>query len=195
MDWGAVPAEISHGNNLITLITSMFMHGGWLHIGGNMLFLWVFGDNIEDTMGHIKYLIFYLICGLAAGGLQIADQSGQPVPVDRRIGRDLRGAGRLPGALPARQDPDHSHARHPDHGAGSGLGDDRVLDRDPVHQRDPSLGVQTKETSGVAYFAHIGGFIAGAALVLLFRDRDIHQQQLDARASNRAFQRTPLINR
>ncbi|HYP61740.1 MAG TPA: rhomboid family intramembrane serine protease, partial [Thermomicrobiales bacterium] len=71
-DWGAVPAEISHGNNLITLITSMFMHGGWLHIGGNMLFLWVFGDNIEDTMGHIKYLIFYLICGLAAGGLQIA---------------------------------------------------------------------------------------------------------------------------
>jgi membrane associated rhomboid family serine protease len=58
-----------------------------------------------------------------------------------------------------------------------------------------SLGVQTRDTSGVAYFAHIGGFIAGAALVFLFRDRDIHQQQLDARANNRAFQRTPLINR
>lgn len=49
-----------------TLITSMFMHGGWIHLGGNMLYLWVFGDNIEDSMGHVKFILFYVLCGVAA---------------------------------------------------------------------------------------------------------------------------------
>ena len=49
-----------------TILTSMFMHGGWLHLGGNMLYLWIFGDNIEDSMGHVRFLVFYLLCGAAA---------------------------------------------------------------------------------------------------------------------------------
>ena len=194
-DWGAVPAKISHGNNLVTLITSMFMHGGWLHIGGNMLFLWVFGDNIEDTMGHVKYLIFYLICGLAAGGLQIAINPDSVSPL-------IGASGAISGVLAA-------YLVLFPHGKIRTI----LMLGIPIMVLVPawgmigywiaiqsingilSLGVQTKDTSGVAYFAHIGGFAGGAALVLLFRDRDIHQQQLDARANNRAFQRTPLINR
>src|SRR5579884_2171738 len=64
----------------VTLLTSMFMHGGWLHILGNMVFLWVFGDNIENAMGHLRYLLFYLLCGLAANGLEIATAVGSSVP-------------------------------------------------------------------------------------------------------------------
>jgi rhomboid family protein len=195
LDWGAVPWEISRGNDLITLITSMFMHGGWLHIGGNMLFLWVFGDNIEDTMGHVKYLIFYLVCGLAAGGLQIAINPDSQTPL-------IGASGAISGVLAAYL------VLFP-----RGKIRTILLLGIPIMVLVPawgmigywiviqfingiaSLGVQTRETSGVAYFAHIGGFIAGAALVLLFRDRDTHQRQLHARANNRAFQRTPLINR
>src|SRR5215211_5236278 len=80
-DWGTVPREISHGDDLFALVTCMFLHGGWLHIGGNMLFLWVFGDNVEDTMGHIKFLVFYLICGVAASGLQVIVDSDSRTPL------------------------------------------------------------------------------------------------------------------
>ncbi|MER3439425.1 MAG: rhomboid family intramembrane serine protease, partial [Chloroflexota bacterium] len=66
MRWGAVPREITSGHDYVSIVTSMFLHAGWLHIAGNMLFLWVFGDNIEDTMGHVGYLVFYLLCGVAA---------------------------------------------------------------------------------------------------------------------------------
>src|SRR4029078_13099223 len=55
----------------LTLLSSMFMHGGWLHLGGNMLYLWIFGDNVEDRMGHLKYLIFYLLCGFLASATHI----------------------------------------------------------------------------------------------------------------------------
>ncbi len=61
--YGIVPDRL----NYLTLLTSMFLHGGWAHVGGNMLFLWIYGDNVEDVLGHFKYLLFYLVCGLAAG--------------------------------------------------------------------------------------------------------------------------------
>lgn len=61
-----IPEQIIHGQQLYTLFTSMFMHAGWLHLIGNMLFLYVFGDNIEDTFGHVGYLVFYIISGLVA---------------------------------------------------------------------------------------------------------------------------------
>lgn len=64
-----------------TLFTSMFMHGGWLHIIGNMWFLWVFGNSVEDAMGHLRFLVFYLICGLAAGGLQLILSTDPAVPM------------------------------------------------------------------------------------------------------------------
>ncbi|MEM8629947.1 MAG: rhomboid family intramembrane serine protease [Pseudomonadota bacterium] len=67
LTWGIVPARLSFGSGYETLVTSMFLHGGWLHLGGNMLFLWIFGDNLEEEFGHIGYLIFYLACGIGAG--------------------------------------------------------------------------------------------------------------------------------
>src|SRR5215207_7349727 len=79
--FGAVPVEITTGRDLpprapfgnayLTLLTSMFLHGGWLHLGGNMLYLWVFGDNVEDEFGSFGFLLFYLVCGLVATMLQI----------------------------------------------------------------------------------------------------------------------------
>src|SRR5512140_3539353 len=71
MQWGAVPAQILSGQAWITLITSMFLHGGWAHILGNMLFLWIFGDNVEDAAGHGRYLLFYLVCGVLASLAQV----------------------------------------------------------------------------------------------------------------------------
>jgi membrane associated rhomboid family serine protease len=74
---GLVPAEFS----LLTLFTSMFLHGGLMHFGGNMLFLWIFGDNVEDRMGHARYLAFYLLCGIAAALAQVATAPESPVPM------------------------------------------------------------------------------------------------------------------
>jgi membrane associated rhomboid family serine protease len=65
-DYGSIPFEITHGQDLHTLVTCMFLHGGWMHLIGNMLFLWVFADNIEATVGNFRFLFFYLIGGLAA---------------------------------------------------------------------------------------------------------------------------------
>jgi len=64
----------------LTILTSMFMHGGWLHLGGNMLYLWIFGDNIEDRFGHLKFTLFYFLCGIAATFSQMAFNSGSQVP-------------------------------------------------------------------------------------------------------------------
>lgn len=98
---GLVPGEITHmarlgtavplGNgmacvvdnepiNFLTPLLSMFLHGGWLHLLGNCLFFWVFGNNIEDSMGHVRFLVFYLVCGLAAAAAQVISQPVSPVP-------------------------------------------------------------------------------------------------------------------
>ncbi len=79
--WGLVPDFVVRGFQPQTVLTSMFLHGGWLHIAGNMLFLWVFGDNLEDEMGHLPFLGFYLASGVAAAGLQIAADPGSQVPM------------------------------------------------------------------------------------------------------------------
>jgi len=88
-DWGLVPARLTlalrFGDEPITgpaltVFSSMFLHGGWLHLVGNMWYLWIFGDNIEDRLGHVKYLVFYLLAGLAAGLLHYATNSESRVP-------------------------------------------------------------------------------------------------------------------
>lgn len=79
-NYGTVPAEITQGHHLSTLFTSMFMHGSWMHLIGNMTFLWVFGDNIEAVIGNFNFLIFYLIGGLAASALQIFTAPASTVP-------------------------------------------------------------------------------------------------------------------
>ncbi len=78
--WGMVPRDVTAGQNLTTLITSMFLHGGWLHLAGNMLFLWVFGDNLEEELGHSGYLAFYLACGVGAWAAQILADPASPIP-------------------------------------------------------------------------------------------------------------------
>ena len=87
--WGVVPHEYSAHTDLAphiplpfwsTLLTSMFLHGGWMHLGGNMLYLWIFGDNLEKVMGHARFLVFYLVCGIAAGLAHIAFNAGSNVP-------------------------------------------------------------------------------------------------------------------
>jgi membrane associated rhomboid family serine protease len=78
--WSLVPADIMAGNHLITILTSIFMHGSWSHILGNMVFLWAFGPEIEDLMGRQRYLVFYLLGGLAATATQIAADPTSTVP-------------------------------------------------------------------------------------------------------------------
>jgi len=79
--WGLVPGAVVQGHAVETVVTSMFLHGGWMHLAGNMLFLWIFGDNLEDEMGHGAYALFYLCAGVAAAGLQIAAEPFSPVPM------------------------------------------------------------------------------------------------------------------
>jgi membrane associated rhomboid family serine protease len=78
--WALIPADVSRGSGISGLITSMFLHGGLLHLAGNMLFLWIFGDNIEDEMGHIGYLLFYLAAGIAAGLAQVISEPFSHIP-------------------------------------------------------------------------------------------------------------------
>jgi membrane associated rhomboid family serine protease len=196
--YAAIPYEITHGVDLVgrvavrgvpgavipeypgphpiylTLLTSMFMHGGWLHIGGNMLFLWIFGDNVEDDFGHLKYLIFYLICGFAASFAQIALDPDSVVP-------SLGASGAIAGVL------------------GSYL---IMFPRNRVRaivflgfiftivslpafiviglwivtqlfSQFAAISSHSAQTAGggVAYMAHIGGFFSGLVLTFLFRSR------------------------
>ena len=88
VEFGAIPGLLLHGASVRGavpwpwgVVTSMFMHGSWLHIIGNMWFLWIFGDNVEDAMGHLRYAIFYLVCGLAAAMAQVLSQPSSMVPM------------------------------------------------------------------------------------------------------------------
>lgn len=80
-NWAMVPAEVVAGQDTHTLFTSMFLHGGWMHLAGNMLFLWIFGDNLEDEFGHVPFLIYYLACGIAADAVHVASDLDSVVPV------------------------------------------------------------------------------------------------------------------
>lgn len=80
-DWALVPAEVLSGGDGHTLLTSMFLHGGWMHLIGNMLFLYIFGDNLEDLLGHVRFLLFYLASGLAAAFGQILADPSSTIPM------------------------------------------------------------------------------------------------------------------
>lgn len=79
-DYAMIPLRISNGEGYTGLISAIFLHGGLMHLAGNMLFLWIFGDNLEDEMGHVPFLIFYLVCGLGANLMQFASAPVSPVP-------------------------------------------------------------------------------------------------------------------
>jgi membrane associated rhomboid family serine protease len=79
--WALIPARLAAGEGYATLVTSMFLHGGLLHLAGNMLFLWIFGDNLEDAFGHLKFLGFYLAGGIAATLAQVLSAPNSTVPM------------------------------------------------------------------------------------------------------------------
>lgn len=157
----------------MSMFVSMFLHGGWLHLGGNMLYLWIFGDNVEDRLGHVKYVIFYFACGIAA---TFAHAFMNPQSALPAVGASGAIAGVLGGYLVL-----FPHARVMtfipigfvvalrELPAILVLGLWFVLQ---IFTGAASLGASSLEQAGgVAYFAHIGGFIAGLILVLLMARR------------------------
>jgi membrane associated rhomboid family serine protease len=81
LDWGLIPARVMAGQGFETVLTSMFLHAGWMHLAGNMLFLWIYGDNLEEEMGHVGFLLFYLAAGVAAAGLQAWADPASRIPM------------------------------------------------------------------------------------------------------------------
>ena len=153
--------------NPTTLVTSMFMHGGWFHILGNMWFLWVFGDNVEDAMGPFRFVAFYVLCGLAAAFAQIATDPSSPVPMVGASGA----IGGVMGAYALLYPRAHVHTF-------VFLGFYMTTIAVPavfmlgywfLIQLVSGLPALGQSGGGVAFWAHIGGFAAGLVLVLLFR--------------------------
>ena len=164
--WSVIPAEITSGHHLITILTAMFMHGGWSHIAGNMLFLWAFGPEVEDAMGRWRYLLFYLAGGVVAMLAQVAASPHSTVP-------NLGASGAIAAVM------------------GSFL---VLYPRDQIRSvliifvfariryipaalligvwflsQLLSVGaVATVQQGGVAYLAHVGGFLYGALNTRLF---------------------------
>lgn len=167
LQYALVPNDVAHGQHLYTIITSMFIHAGWLHLIGNMVYLWVFGDELDRYyMGSVRFFIFYLLCGLAATSLQVAVDPSLNIP-------NLGASGAIAGVL------------------GGFL---VIFPRDeiltfflvpiPIPVRLSALiligfwflfqlgsgllSIGSLANGGVAYFAHVGGFLAGLLLVHLF---------------------------
>jgi membrane associated rhomboid family serine protease len=174
--WSLVPADIVAGQNWITILTAMFMHAGWAHVLGNMLFFWVFGPEIEDVMGPLRYLTFYLLGGLAATAAQVLIDPTSSVP-------NLGASGAIAGVM------------------GAFL---ITYPRDRIRtilffgwfarvtfipaiilvgfwfltQLFSEVGALAQvQGGGVAYMAHIGGFIFGAVTCRLFESRQRLYQQ------------------
>jgi membrane associated rhomboid family serine protease len=169
-DWAFIPSRFSAAPaaDAVTIFTAMFMHGGWLHLFSNMLFLWIFGDNVEDRFGHLPFLVFYLLVGVAATFAQFAIAPGSSVP-------NVGASGAIAGVLAAYL------LMFPQSRVNVLLGRQIVampavivLGLWIVLQLFSGVGTiaytdETADVGGVAYMAHIGGFVAGLMLTFLFR--------------------------
>jgi membrane associated rhomboid family serine protease len=173
--WGTIPYEVTQGRELtpelgfsipLSLFSSMFLHGGFFHLAGNMLYLWIFGDNVEDQLGHVRFVVFYILCGLAASLLHVFMTPNSQVPM-------VGASGAIAGILGAYM------IRFPRARiltliffgffirivaipALFVLGFWFILQ---LLYGLPSIG---STSGGVAWFAHVGGFIAGIVLFRLF---------------------------
>jgi membrane associated rhomboid family serine protease len=176
---GVIPATLLGGERLptelylippwLTVLTSMFLHGGWLHLIGNMLYLWIFGNNIEDALGHVRFVLFYVVCGAAAALAQSALDVNSTIPM---IGASGAIAGIL-GAYAVLYPRAHVLVLLP-------LGFFSQIIRLPamlvlgfwfvLQFLQGGLAAPGGE-GGVAYWAHIGGFVAGLVLIFLFPRR------------------------
>ncbi len=160
--------RITDSSSWLSVISHMFLHGGWMHIIGNMWFLWIFGDNVEDSMGHLRFIAFYLLCGMAAAGLQIFSNPASIIPM-------VGASGAIGGVMGAYV---------------------LLYPRVRVHMlvvlgffittfAVPAVwmlgywlllqiisGIISfgRTGGGVAFWAHVGGFIAGALLILIFQN-------------------------
>ena len=170
--WGVVPREYAVARDLAptiplpfwsTLLTSMFLHGGWMHLGGNMLYLWIFGDNLEKVMGHARFIFFYLVCGIAAGLAHILFSGASNIPT---VGASGAISGVLGGYLVLFP---RNRIRVLTRGGIVALPAIAVLGFWIVIQLVSGMGsiAVTSDTGGVAYMAHVGGFVAGLVLVKL----------------------------
>jgi membrane associated rhomboid family serine protease len=170
--WAFIPREFGAdpAGEFQTIFSAMFMHGGWLHLLGNMLYLWIFGDNVEDNFGSFRFLIFYLLCGIAATFAQMWVMPGSNIP-------NLGASGAIAGVLGAYV------VLHPQGRVRVLIG--RGVTEVPaivaiglwiVLQLVSGIGAitnstQTADVGGVAYMAHVGGFVAGLVMVFFFRRR------------------------
>ncbi len=173
--YAVIPLEFKLGHNLpdspgpfplATIYTAMFLHGGWLHLIGNMLYLWIFGDNVEDRMGSIRFLLFYLLCGTLATLAQIYTNFNSDIPA-------LGASGAIAGVLAA-------YLRLYPKAKVAVLVPVFYFLRSVMMPAWLVLGVWfliqilsaeiavSKDVGGVAYFAHIGGFAAGLLFMPLF---------------------------
>jgi len=165
--YAMVPADIIHGERLYTLFTSMFLHADFLHIAGNMLYLYVFGDNVEDTFGHGWYLLFYFLCGLAAAFAHIMSLTPDELTI-----ATLGASGAISGVLGAYLIL-YPRARIVTIVFYGWI----FITRTPAFVFlvfwfiMQSLFVMFEISGGVAYWAHIGGFVAGMMLALAVRGK------------------------
>ena len=176
MAWSVVPAQVTAGHHWITILTAMFMHGGWSHIIGNMVFLWAFGPEIEDAMGPLRYLVFYLAGGVVAMAAQTAASPHSTVP-------NLGASGAIAAVMGA------FLVTYPRDRIRSILmifvfirvtfiPAAVLIGFWFVTQLFNAGAVANVQTGGVAYLAHIGGFVFGAVTARLFEDpRRIALQQ------------------
>jgi len=162
--WSLVPANIMTPHGFITIFTSMFMHAGWVHLLGNMLYLWIFGDNVEDRLGHGLFLGFYILCGLGATFAQLAFSLGSNVP-------NLGASGAIAGVLGA-------YIVMFPRGRVSVLMGRAVVPMSAlivigfwivlqIFSGIDTLAASSQTGGGVAYMAHVGGFISGVILTFL----------------------------
>ena len=172
--WAFVPRRFlaDPSGEFLTLFTSMFMHAGWLHLIGNMLYLWIFGDNVEDRFGHGKFTLFYFLCGIAAIFAQLAFNPDSNIP-------NVGASGAISGIL-------GSYLLLFPQGRVRVLMGQRVMHAPAllviglwiVLQLFSGFGSleSTGQQGGVAYMAHIGGFAAGCLLTFVFRGKGIEQR-------------------
>ncbi len=180
MEFGMIPArvfgtaqlspELAAAPAWLTVITSMFMHGGWMHLALNMLFLWIFGDNVEDSMGHVRYLVFYIACGVAAAMAQALINPDSTIPM-------VGASGAISGVLGAYV------LLHPKATVRVlfVLGLFVTVAHIPAMivlgvwflTQIASAAFVQNDGPGVAFWAHVGGFVAGMALVPLFKKSDV----------------------
>lgn len=165
--WAFVPARFlaDPAADWVTIFTAMFMHAGLVHLGGNMLYLWIFGDNVEDRFGHLRFLAFYLLCGVAATFTQLAFSAGSEIP-------NLGASGAIAGVLGA------YFLLYPNRRvtviAGYGIVQVPallVIGLWFVLQLFSGIGMlgAATDTGGVAFMAHVGGFVAGSVLAFILR--------------------------